>query len=72
MTKEEAIKSYYETAVEATKYGLGINAGSKRVEQTPSASFHCQHADEMVCAGLSGRCSRLAWNETLQFLSRGP
>ncbi len=25
--KEEAIKSYYETAVEATKYNLGINAG---------------------------------------------
>jgi pyridoxine 5-phosphate synthase len=27
MTKELAIKPYYETAVEATKYGLGINAG---------------------------------------------
>lgn len=27
MTKEEAIKPYYETALEATKYGLGINAG---------------------------------------------
>mgnify|MGYP006169458725 CR=1 FL=1 len=25
--KEAAIKPYYETAVEATKYGLGINAG---------------------------------------------
>lgn len=25
--KEEAIKSYYDTAVEATKYNLGINAG---------------------------------------------
>ena len=25
--KEEAIKAYYETALEATKYGLGINAG---------------------------------------------
>ena len=27
MTKEEAIKPYIETAIEATKYGLGINAG---------------------------------------------
>lgn len=26
-TKEEAIQSYYETAQEASKYGLGINAG---------------------------------------------
>ena len=25
--KETAIKPYYETALEATKYGLGINAG---------------------------------------------
>ena len=25
--KEAAIKPYYETAVEVTKYGLGINAG---------------------------------------------
>jgi pyridoxine 5-phosphate synthase len=25
--KEAAIKPYYETALEATKYGLGINAG---------------------------------------------
>lgn len=27
MTKEEAIKPYIETAIEADKYGLGINAG---------------------------------------------
>ena len=27
VNKEEAIKPYYETAVEATKFGLGINAG---------------------------------------------
>ena len=27
MTKEEAIKSYIETAIEAEKFGLGINAG---------------------------------------------
>ena len=27
MTKELALKPYYETALEATKYGLGINAG---------------------------------------------
>lgn len=27
MTKEQAIKPYYETALKATEYGLGINAG---------------------------------------------